>query len=89
MQALRIIAVLSLVCLVNIASAQVDVVTQTIDGKPHYVDLIPRVWQHLQHNLRHPALAAVADSIAGVLPPPTPEFLEHLKSQCATIPTPS
>lgn len=37
MQALRIIAVLSLVCLVNIASAQVDVVTQTIDGKPHYV----------------------------------------------------
>ena len=59
------------------------------DGKPHYVDLIPRVWQHLQHNLCHPALAAVADSIAGVLPPPTPEFLEHLKSQCATIPTPS
>ena len=37
MQALRIIAVLSLVCLVNIAAAQVDVVTQTIDGKPHYV----------------------------------------------------
>lgn len=59
------------------------------DGKPHYVDLIPRVWQHLQHNLRHPALAAVADSLAGVLPPPTPEFLEHLKSQCARIPTPS
>ena len=59
------------------------------DGKPHYVDLIPRVWQHLQHNLRHPALATVADSIAGVLPHPTPEFLEHLKSQCATIPTPS
>ncbi|MFG6594377.1 aminoglycoside phosphotransferase family protein [Sulfitobacter sp. 1A13368] len=59
------------------------------DGKPHYVDLIPRVWQHLQHNLRHPALADAAEAIAGVLPPPTPEFLEQLKSQCATIPTPS
>ena len=58
------------------------------DGKPQYVNLIPRVWQHLQHNLRHPALSAVADSIAGVLPHPTPDFLEHLKSQCATIPTP-
>jgi len=59
------------------------------DGKPHYVDLIPRVWQHLQHNLRHPALSTVADSIAGALPHPTPDFLEHLKSQCASTPTPS
>ncbi|MEX3316154.1 aminoglycoside phosphotransferase family protein [Sulfitobacter sp. PS-8MA] len=59
------------------------------DGKGHYVDLIPRVWNHLQHNLRHPALASVANSIDGVLPCPTPEFLEHLKSQCATTPTPS
>ncbi|NUH66958.1 phosphotransferase [Sulfitobacter sp. S0837] len=58
------------------------------DGKAHYVDLIPRVWNYLQHNLRHPALAPVARSIDGVLPCPTPEFLEHLKSQCATNPTP-
>jgi len=59
------------------------------DGKAHYVDLIPRVWNHLQHNLRHPVLAPVAQSIATALPHPTPEFLEHLKSQCASIPKPS
>ena len=58
------------------------------DGKAHYVDLMPRVWNHLQHNLRHPELAPVARSIEGALPRPTPEFLEHLKTQCATIPTP-
>jgi len=59
------------------------------DGKAHYVDLIPRVWNHLENNLRHPALAPVARSIEGILPRPTPDFLEQLKSQCASIPTPS
>lgn len=56
------------------------------DGKAHYVDLIPRVWGHLQHNLRHPALADVAQSLEGVLPRPTPEFLKQLKSKCAPTP---
>lgn len=29
------------------------------DGKPHYLRLQPRVWAHLERNLRHPALARV------------------------------
>ncbi|MCV6596694.1 MAG: phosphotransferase [Mangrovicoccus sp.] len=57
-------------------------------GKAHYVDLIPRVWGHLQHDLTHPDLAPLADCVAQHLPAPEPEFLERLKSRCATIPTP-
>ncbi|MDZ7710171.1 MAG: phosphotransferase [Roseovarius sp.] len=50
------------------------------DGKPHYVDLIPRVWAHLQTDLRHPALAPLASLVAEALPPPTPAHLDTLKS---------
>ncbi|MEM6373094.1 MAG: phosphotransferase [Pseudomonadota bacterium] len=57
-------------------------------GKAHYVDLIPRVWQHVQTNLTHPALAEVKPLIDTALPPPTPEILQRLKDQCATIPLP-
>lgn len=54
------------------------------DGKPHYVDLIPRVWCHIQTNLKHPALAEVAAYLENTLPSPTPEILAKLKSRCAT-----
>ncbi len=30
------------------------------DGKPRYLDYIPRVWAHLERDLSHPALAPVA-----------------------------
>jgi aminoglycoside/choline kinase family phosphotransferase len=30
------------------------------DGKPKYLSLIPRVWEALEHDLAHPALAPVA-----------------------------
>jgi aminoglycoside/choline kinase family phosphotransferase len=30
------------------------------DGKPRYLDMIPRVWAHLERDLSHPALAPVA-----------------------------
>jgi aminoglycoside/choline kinase family phosphotransferase len=30
------------------------------DGKPRYLDLIPRVWAHLERDLAHPALGPVA-----------------------------
>ena len=56
------------------------------DGKAHYIDLIPRVWDHLQNDLAHPALAEVAKILTASLPPPTPKNLEHLKSQCAQHP---
>ena len=57
-------------------------------GKPHYVDLIPRVWGHIQTNLSHPALASIKPLIDATLPAPTPALLQKLKDQCATIPLP-
>ncbi|MEP1588206.1 MAG: phosphotransferase [Tateyamaria sp.] len=57
-------------------------------GKPHYVDLIPRVWDHIQTNLSHPALADIKPLIDADLPNPTPALLQKLKDQCATIPLP-
>ncbi|MGA9412028.1 MAG: phosphotransferase [Roseobacter sp.] len=53
-------------------------------GKAHYVDLIPRVWEHVQTNLRHPALTAVKPVIDTTLVAPTPEILNQLKEKCGT-----
>lgn len=30
------------------------------DGKPRYLDMIPRVWEAMERDLAHPALAPVA-----------------------------
>ena len=56
-------------------------------GKPHYVDLIPRVWAYLQRDLTHPALAETRYLLLDDLPEPTPDQLQKLKDKCATIPT--
>ncbi len=53
-------------------------------GKTAYVDLIPRVWAHLQHVMAHPALAPLTPIIAN-LPPPTPDHLARLRMPCAPI----
>lgn len=58
------------------------------DGKMHYVDLIPRVWDLLQRDLDHPALASIADKIRANLPTPTEKILQRLKDKCAKPPTP-
>lgn len=58
------------------------------DGKPHYIDYIPRVWGYLQRNLAHPDLAELAVFLNASLPYPSPEFLKDLKARCATHPTP-
>jgi aminoglycoside/choline kinase family phosphotransferase len=58
----------------------------TQKGKPQYLPLIPRVWQHLQQNLAHPALRDVAKICARDLPQPTPAALQHLRSKCQTYP---
>jgi aminoglycoside/choline kinase family phosphotransferase len=50
-------------------------------GKPHYVDLIPRVWAHMIRGLEHPALAPVADMIRAALPAPSAENLDRLRPQ--------
>ena len=48
-------------------------------GKQHYVDLIPRVWAHLQRDLQHPALVDIAQFLQDALPEPTTENLQRLK----------
>lgn len=40
------------------------------DGKPGYLKLIPRVWQALERDLQHPALAPVAAWFNANIPPP-------------------
>ena len=54
------------------------------DAKPHYVDLIPRVWRHLQTNLSHPILAPVAELIRNDLPEPNTALLSHIKNKSGT-----
>lgn len=57
-------------------------------SKPHYIDLIPRVWAHVQSNLAHPALDRLKPLINTSLPVPTPDLLQRLKDKCGTIPRP-
>lgn len=53
-------------------------------GKPHYVDLIHRVWGYLMQDLEHPVLAEVKQFLIENLPEPTPSHLEELKRLCGT-----
>lgn len=48
------------------------------DGKPVYMDLMPRVWAHLQNDLRHPDLSALKDWVAQHVPAPAPDILRHM-----------
>ncbi len=57
-------------------------------GKPHYVDMIPRVYDLAMRNLQHPILKEPADILRKSLPAPTPIILETIKAKCATVPTP-
>ena len=67
-RALRIIGIFARLCLHG--------------GKPNYLPLIPRVWQHLQRNLSEPELAPLANICARLLPEPTPEALARIGAQC-------
>jgi len=69
-RALRILGIFARLCLVG--------------GKPGYVAMIPRVWSHLQRNLGHPGLAALAEA-CGPLPRPTPEALRQIEGQCGAF----
>lgn len=40
------------------------------DGKSRYLDLLPRVWAHLQHDLSHPAMAEMQGLVLARIPPP-------------------
>lgn len=71
---LRILGVFGRLCMMN--------------GKPHYVDLIPRVWGLLMRDLSHPALSQVTDIVRKALPEPTSDILGRIKQRCATVPKP-
>ncbi|MCK0141389.1 phosphotransferase [Aliiroseovarius sp. F20344] len=53
-------------------------------GKPHYVDLIPRVWGLLQEDLRHPPLAGLQTHLNAILPEPDTAYLNKLRQPCPT-----
>ena len=55
--------------------------------KPHYVDLIPRVWSYLLRDLAHPDLKELRKVLLRDLPEPTPANLKVLKDRCGTVPT--
>jgi N-acetylmuramate 1-kinase len=50
------------------------------DGKPRYLDLIPRVWGHLMRDLEHPRLAPLRAVVSRHVPPPTPETLARVRA---------
>ncbi|MEL6577413.1 MAG: phosphotransferase [Pseudomonadota bacterium] len=51
------------------------------DGKPRYLDLIPRVWAHLQRDLSAPGLAALRRFVAANIPAPDGERRERLAAR--------
>ncbi len=51
-----------------------------LDGKPQYLEHVPRVWGQLWHNLDHPALEELRGVCRDLLPEPTPATLERLKT---------
>ncbi|MEX0311581.1 MAG: aminoglycoside phosphotransferase family protein [Tateyamaria sp.] len=57
-------------------------------GKPHYIDLIPRVWDHVLTSLSGSELSDLTSLIHDTLPAPTPDVLRTLKDKCNTIPLP-
>jgi len=50
------------------------------DGKPAYVDLIPRVWAHLMRDLSSPRLAKLSAFVEKYVPEPTADALGKAKS---------
>jgi aminoglycoside/choline kinase family phosphotransferase len=72
-RALRIIGVFTRLCLKG--------------GKPGYLRLLPRVWGHLQRNLKHAALADLRPVCDALLPPPSPDILQRIESQCHPSPS--
>ncbi len=58
------------------------------DGKPRYLDYLPRVWAYLRRDLAHPALAPLRARIDALLPAPDPALLQELRRRCPTAPKP-
>ena len=50
------------------------------DGKDGYLDLIPRVWGHLMHDLSHPALGGLRDWVMRNVPAPDAGTLDRVRA---------
>ena len=70
-RALRILGIFARLCMVA--------------AKPHYLSLMPRVWDHLQTSLSHPSLRPLQMICARLLPAPTPNNLNVLREKCGTV----
>jgi N-acetylmuramate 1-kinase len=68
-RALRILGIFARLCLVS--------------GKPGYLTYIPRVWDHLQRNLRAAGLADLTSLCDALLPAPDSRNLDRIASKCA------
>lgn len=53
------------------------------DGKPRYLDFMPRVWSYVQRDLAHPALADLAQ-VVNALPAPDAAAIERIRARCAS-----
>lgn len=55
------------------------------DGKPRYLDFMPRVWNAITRDIAHPALAPLAQALRDV-PAPSPEIVAAIRARCGTQP---
>ncbi len=56
------------------------------DGKPEYIDFMPRVWGYLIRDLSHPALHDIQAMLLSLMPAPTPVICQRIRSLCPTNP---
>lgn len=50
------------------------------DGKPNYLNLLPRVWNHLQRDLQQPALVELRRWVSANVPEPSTEILARVRN---------
>ncbi|MEP5757966.1 MAG: phosphotransferase [Litoreibacter sp.] len=51
------------------------------DNKPHYADLLPRVWSNFVSDLSNPILSPIRNELLKRLPSPTPAYIAALKDR--------
>lgn len=56
------------------------------DGKPRYLDFLPRVWRYVVECSAHPHLSKLAKHIERDIPAPTPTRIQELRARCGTVP---
>jgi aminoglycoside/choline kinase family phosphotransferase len=55
-------------------------------GKPAYLDFLPRTWALMVEDLDHVSLNCLKRRLLADLPPPTPDLIESLKARCGPDP---